>query len=138
MKSSDDSQNKPDRPASKSLASRKERLKDVLQRQTQHFLSISNLGDWGLDPFQLDKDSEGHPLAVITYGLLQDYQLVDAFSLDSRKVRHFLNEVEKGYFRSNPYHNSVHAADVVHTMHCIIQQPELWKLLTKMDKLAAL
>lgn len=31
--------------------------------------------------------------------------------------------IESGYYFSNPFHNSVHAADVVQAMYCTLQEP---------------
>lgn len=33
--------------------------------------------------------------------------------------------IEEGYHSSNPYHNSVHAADVAQAMHCYMIQPKV-------------
>lgn len=33
--------------------------------------------------------------------------------------------IENGYHGSNPYHNSVHAADVTQAMHCYLQEVQV-------------
>ena len=33
--------------------------------------------------------------------------------------------IESGYYSSNPYHNAVHAADVVQAMHFNLQEPKV-------------
>lgn len=37
----------------------------------------------------------------------------------------FLALIENGYHGSNPYHNSVHAADVTQAMHCYLQEVQV-------------
>lgn len=45
---------------------------------------------------------------------------------------------EQGYHDTNPYHNSVHAADVTQAMHCFIQERSIGPYLTKMETMCAI
>ena len=45
---------------------------------------------------------------------------------------------EIGYHDSNPYHNSVHAADVTQAMHCFLQEGAIRKHLTPIEAMCAL
>lgn len=61
--------------------------------------------------------------AVLEYvGLMaiQRHQLLPQFNISLPKLRCFLAEIEKQYL-ANPYHNSLHAADVVQTVHNILR-----------------
>ena len=51
------------------------------------------------------------------------YFLPDEFKVTPRTICHFLRKVEKEYSpRSiNPYHNNIHGADVIQTLHSLIQ-----------------
>lgn len=46
--------------------------------------------------------------------------------------------LEKGYHDTNPYHNSVHAADVTQAMHCFLQETKISQQLTPMEAMVAL
>ncbi|CAG2111012.1 unnamed protein product, partial [Medioppia subpectinata] len=46
--------------------------------------------------------------------------------------------LESGYHDTNPYHNSVHAADVTQAMHCFIQEPKIRQFLTPLEVMCAL
>lgn len=43
-----------------------------------------------------------------------------------------------GYHDTNPYHNSVHAADVTQAMHCFLQESKLKQYLTPMEAMCSL
>lgn len=49
-----------------------------------------------------------------------------------------LDLFEQGYHDTNPYHNSVHAADVTQAMHCFLQERSISPYLTPMEKMCAL
>ncbi|MEQ2198823.1 High affinity cAMP-specific 3',5'-cyclic phosphodiesterase 7A [Xenoophorus captivus] len=62
-------------------------------------------------------------LITLTLHLLNQYGLVDLFQLDMVKLWRFLVLVQEDYHNDNPYHNSVHAADVTQAMYCYLQEP---------------
>ena len=43
-----------------------------------------------------------------------------------------------GYHDTNPYHNSVHAADVTQAMYCFLQEPKIRDHLTPMEAMCSL
>eukprot|EP00965_Chrysotila_dentata_P261853 6214383-Pleurochrysis_carterae.AAC.1 len=50
----------------------------------------------------------------------------------------FLVAIEAGYIPTNPFHNAVHAADVMFTLRYFLQRPFFSNLLAPLDVLAAL
>ena len=46
-------------------------------------------------------------------------QLIDKFHLDEVKLANFLMKVEEGYPK-NPYHNRIHAADVLQSLNVLL------------------
>ena len=51
-------------------------------------------------------------------------QLINVFSLDETKLARFLLLIEDGY-PDNPYHNRIHAADVLQSLHVILCRGQL-------------
>jgi calcium/calmodulin-dependent 3',5'-cyclic nucleotide phosphodiesterase len=48
---------------------------------------------------------------------MNELDLFDHIDLDKYKLESYLNEIESSYQKShNPYHNSLHAADIVQTI----------------------
>lgn len=45
---------------------------------------------------------------------------------------------EAGYHDTNPYHNSVHAADVTQAMHCFIQEKRIGPHLSPMETMCSI
>lgn len=71
-------------------------------------LSIS-LGSWDLHVLQ---SGVGQPLALLAGAALQTLPL----HLSQMKTHCFLQGLESRYHSANPYHNSIHAADVLNSM----------------------
>jgi hypothetical protein len=86
---------------------------DKLEQQ----LALAN--DWQFDAFALAEASGGHPVSTLAYYLFVKQGLLEKFSLKPAALARFLRRVEAGY-KDNPYHNSMHAADVLQTLHCIV------------------
>ncbi|XP_015239867.1 high affinity cAMP-specific 3',5'-cyclic phosphodiesterase 7A isoform X2 [Cyprinodon tularosa] len=94
---------------------------------------LEKVGNWNFDIFLFDKLTNGNSLITLTIHLLNQYGLVDLFQLDMVKLWRFLVLVQEDYHNDNPYHNSVHAADVTQAMYCYLQEPMLAKSLTSYD-----
>lgn len=75
------------------------------------------------------------PLGSLAVYLLERTGLVHHFKLDRGKLGRFLERVESKY-RDNPYHNRLHAADVLQTMHAIVHEGGLIRQMDEVGLLA--
>jgi cAMP-specific phosphodiesterase 4 len=55
----------------------------------------------------------------VSLTVFQRHKLIPHFNISLPKLRSFLAEIEHQY-KANPYHNAIHAADVVHTVNVLI------------------
>lgn len=80
-----------------------------------------------------------HALVVAGEEIFRDNMLLELFGIPSEELRSLLREVIAAMeLTSNPYHNSLHVADVVQSVHAIISRTHLQNLLTPEDKLVVL
>ena len=122
-------------------------LKKETQIHLYHMLSWNTLSTWGFDIFELDDLTNGQPLlfmgwAILGYphaqcamarccGLSEEheslvesspgYTFMDEFKILPFKLCNYMRAVEKDYHAENPYHNAIHAADVLQSLHALIQ-----------------
>lgn len=97
---------------------------------------IARRYSWHMDPFQLKRESKEGPLYALAEAYIQDYDLVEELNISRDKLHNFLLELEKGY-NDVPYHNSTHAADVLHAFAFFARTTGLPKKLTSAELLAA-
>jgi len=106
----------------------------------EHRLSalLNRIDTWDFDVFELAELTNGQPLAYLSYVLLERHGLLERCHLDVFKLRCFLRLTEQAYRSCNPFHNSVHACDVLHAMHYIIVSTPLLALLSPREVLTML
>jgi len=83
------------------------------------------------DVFRVAELTQGRPLYTVTLAIMDALGLLSGWKLDRRKVEAFLTAAEQAYGRANPYHNSRHAADVVHAAFLLlrsVRHPQFTKL----------
>ena len=112
---------------------------------------LRKIDEWDFDVFTIqaqmsgdDYESlafqpKGGSLFLTTFALFIKHGCFQKFNLDERLVLNFISVVEAGY-HPNPYHNSMHAADVLHITHYIMSKGGLISTckLSDEDVLAAL
>lgn len=89
------------------------------------------------DVFKLDECSCGHPLSILFDYLLDTLGLFDKFKIEKRQFSSFVLEIEAGY-KNVPYHNRLHAADVLQNMACLLQAAKFKKYFSEWEIFAAL
>ena len=58
--------------------------------------------------------------AMMAMHVMEARNLPSRLKLDRLKLARLLLTAERGYTPANPYHNAVHAANVVRTLYCIL------------------
>ncbi|XP_042301684.1 calcium/calmodulin-dependent 3',5'-cyclic nucleotide phosphodiesterase 1A isoform X2 [Sceloporus undulatus] len=101
---------------------------------------IANFKDvdkWSFDVFALNEASGGHSLKFMMYELFTRYDLLSRFKIPVPNLISFGEALENGYSKhKNPYHNLIHAADVTHTVHCILLLTGIMHWLSELEILA--
>jgi 3',5'-cyclic-nucleotide phosphodiesterase len=98
---------------------------------------FETVDQWNFDVFLLDELTEGQTLFITSYTLFVKYDLLSKFNLNEQVLINFLRKVESGY-HDVPYHNAMHAADVLQSMHYIITKGGLSQYMSDEDILASL
>jgi len=102
---------------------------------TRFILRITE--QWGFDVFRLSDCTHGHPLTVIMVHLFEKLDLFHQFNLSKVVFARFIQEIENGY-NDVPYHNKIHAADVVQNTYYFLSSATIRPKLTPEDWFAAL
>lgn len=100
-------------------------------------IAFADLRDWDIDVFGFHSDTSNSGLVVAAYQLFESHGLVEFFGLNVPKMALYFRRIQEGY-RDNPYHNCVHALDVMLNTSYFISQPAIARLIRPIDRLAAI
>ncbi|KAF5828637.1 hypothetical protein DUNSADRAFT_17295 [Dunaliella salina] len=70
------------------------------------------------DTFVLNDATSGHALSVLGFFLLNRTGMASTFRMSLPRLARFLRKIEAG-MKEVPYHNAVHVADVLQTLHAM-------------------
>ena len=73
---------------------------------------LENVSNWDFDVFAMNELTKS-PLRVIGVAAARKCRMLEQNDFSSGKYENFLCDVEASYCKKNPYHNNLHAADVV-------------------------
>ncbi|KAH8413271.1 hypothetical protein KR009_009547 [Drosophila setifemur] len=100
---------------------------------------LKNLDDWTFDVFALTEAASGQVVKYVAYELFNRYGSIHKFKISPGILEAFLYRVEEGYCRyRNPYHNNLHAVDVMQTIHYCLCNTGLMNWLTDLEIFASL
>lgn len=95
--------------------------------------------EWNFDMFNFSKTSKGTPLKYLGYHILQTMGCLHKYKIPPTLLETLLGHLEAGYVRNkNPYHNNLHAADVLQTTFWFITQTGLKSILSDLEIFALL
>ena len=114
---------------------RKSSIQSKLTGSSQVDAVLQKHKDWDFDVFALDKVTKGKPLSTMGLKVLYDSGLTEAFTFSESTLLNFLDRIEAGY-NDVPYHNAVHAADVLQACHFYIHRGLMRKWMTELEVLA--
>ena len=78
-----------------------------------------NIHNWDMDIFKMNQLAQGFPLTATSYVVFQTHDLFKKCKIDETTFLRYLGDVENAY-RDNPYHNGLHAADVVFNANILL------------------
>uniref|UniRef100_A0A3P8YR46 Phosphodiesterase n=1 Tax=Esox lucius TaxID=8010 RepID=A0A3P8YR46_ESOLU len=86
---------------------------------------MSQLNSWNFPIFNLVEKTHGRTgciLSQVSYRLFEDTGLFETFKIPVREFMNYFYALENGY-RDIPYHNRIHATDVLHAVWYLTTQP---------------
>jgi hypothetical protein len=98
---------------------------------------LSKADSWDFDIFALAAATNGRPLYHLGLYVFEKLNLRQTWQIEDSTLRKFLTLIEDGY-RKNPYHNSTHAADVMHAVYFFLTQLGLENVVNSEEVFASL
>ncbi|XP_054458940.1 cAMP-specific 3',5'-cyclic phosphodiesterase 4D-like [Anoplopoma fimbria] len=99
---------------------------------------VEDIDRWGLDIFKIAEFSGNRPLTVIMYSIFQERDLLKTFKIPSDTFITLMMTLEDHYHGDVAYHNNIHAADVVQSIHVLLSTPALEAVFTDLEIMAVL
>ena len=97
---------------------------------------MKNASSWTVDMFELANASHGNPLQCVSYTVFVEKDTVlDALKIEVGNLMTYMKRIEAAYL-AKPYHNSIHAADVLYGTYYISNVLEYGKSFTPLEKFA--
>ncbi|NXP53752.1 PDE3B phosphodiesterase, partial [Heliornis fulica] len=90
-----------------------------------HDSLMEKMNNWNFQIFDLVQelgDQSGRILSQVTYALFQDTGLFEIFKIPTQEFINYFRALENGY-RDIPYHNRIHATDVLHAVWYLTTRP---------------
>ncbi|CAF0928461.1 unnamed protein product [Rotaria sordida] len=112
-----------DKPKFKSVAQaiRAGIMVDRYLRRLSIDIKFKTINEWTFDVFSVNEFTNGQSLRYVGFELMQRYNLPNKLHISINALQNFLEQMESGYSKyRNPYHNLIHAADVLQTTYQII------------------
>ncbi|XP_040845001.1 cGMP-inhibited 3',5'-cyclic phosphodiesterase B isoform X2 [Ochotona curzoniae] len=86
---------------------------------------IEKMNNWNFPIFELVEkmgERSGRILSQVMYALFQDTGLLEIFKIPTQQFMNYFRALENGY-RDIPYHNRIHATDVLHAVWYLTTRP---------------
>uniref|UniRef100_A0A1X7UAQ0 Phosphodiesterase n=1 Tax=Amphimedon queenslandica TaxID=400682 RepID=A0A1X7UAQ0_AMPQE len=93
---------------------------------------------WEFDAFELNFLTLEQPLVVCAYTIFTHRGLFVEFKMSKTNFLNFMVAIENTYWKQNPYHNSIHAADVMQAVNYLLNATVLENVFSPLEILAVL
>uniref|UniRef100_A0A3B1JXH7 Phosphodiesterase n=1 Tax=Astyanax mexicanus TaxID=7994 RepID=A0A3B1JXH7_ASTMX len=110
-------------------------LNDIPPRVAQ---TMENEDSWDFDIFSLEAATMKRPLTYLGLKIFSRFGVCEFLSCPEATLRSWLQVIEANYHSSNSYHNSSHAADVLHATAYFLCKERVKQSLDPIDEVAAL
>uniref|UniRef100_A0A669BLV9 Phosphodiesterase n=1 Tax=Oreochromis niloticus TaxID=8128 RepID=A0A669BLV9_ORENI len=110
-------------------------LNDIPPRIAQ---TMENEDSWDFDIFNLEAATLKRPLTYLGLKIFSRFGVCEFLNCPEATLRSWLQVIEANYHSSNSYHNSTHAADVLHATAYFLCKERVKQSLDPIDEVAAL
>lgn len=112
--------------------------KKGFDEQVENFFQQHSIDSWSFDVFELDNQFPNNSLSALSIYLFSTkYNFLNKFNISNATYLQVVQQVENAMrLHSNPYHNHIHVADVMQTLHVLLQHCQ--QQLNHLDCFAAL
>ncbi|XP_060699647.1 high affinity cAMP-specific and IBMX-insensitive 3',5'-cyclic phosphodiesterase 8B isoform X4 [Hemiscyllium ocellatum] len=93
---------------------------------------------WDFNIFELESRTNKRPLFYLGLKILTEFGVCEFLNCSEKILRSWLQLIETNYHASNSYHNSTHAADVLHATAYFLRKDRVKGSLDELDEVAAL
>ncbi|CAL1265988.1 unnamed protein product [Larinioides sclopetarius] len=83
---------------------------------------LDRINEWDYPIFELKEQAKDLILSQMCYKIFREVGLFEAFKIPVQEFLNYFHALESGY-REKPYHNRMHAADVLHGVYYLTSQP---------------
>lgn len=94
--------------------------------------------DWDFDILKLEKASNHRPLYFLGTKILNRFRACENLNISEDVLKNWLQLIELNYHSKNAYHNSTHAADVLHATAVFLEKERVKAVLEPLDEIASL
>ncbi|ORX59888.1 HD-domain/PDEase-like protein [Piromyces finnis] len=92
---------------------------------------FSNIESWDWDIFEYAKNVN-NSLYYLTRFIFEKENLFNQLNIPQKEFNRFIGLIEKGY-HDLPFHNKVHATDVLHAMSYLLKNPRIMSMCNTID-----
>ncbi|PWA19040.1 hypothetical protein CCH79_00004926, partial [Gambusia affinis] len=110
-------------------------LNDIPPRIAQ---TMETEDSWDFDIFSLEAATMKRPLTFLGLKIFSRFGVCEFLNCPEATLRSWLQVIEANYHSSNSYHNSTHAADVLHATAYFLSKERVKQSLDPIDEVAAL
>uniref|UniRef100_A0A8C9T3Y2 Phosphodiesterase n=1 Tax=Scleropages formosus TaxID=113540 RepID=A0A8C9T3Y2_SCLFO len=100
--------------------------------------TMENEESWDFDIFSLEAATIRRPLVYLGLKVFSRFGVCEFLHCSESTLRAWLQAIEANYHSSNSYHNSTHAADVLHATAYFLSKEHVKQSLDPVDEVAAL
>ncbi|XP_055683455.1 cAMP-specific 3',5'-cyclic phosphodiesterase isoform X4 [Lutzomyia longipalpis] len=106
--------------------------------ETQLGTLLGDLDTWGIDIFRIGDLTCNRPLTCVAYSVFSSRDLLSVLMIPPKTFIAFMATLEDHYVKDNPFHNSLHAADVTQSTNVLLNTPALESVFTPLEVCGAL
>lgn len=92
---------------------------------------FSDIDSWDWNVFEYAK-AVNNPLYYLTRFIFERENLFNQLNIPEKEFNRFIGLIEKGY-HDLPFHNKIHATDVLHGMNYLVKNPKIKSMCSTVD-----